>query len=137
MTTWSSAWLGDEGDLVTGEPNVEHGTGWHGTAQVVTADPAWPSCRQLRRGGPERGPAGARRCAARHRRGRTGVGTIHVNNQEHVEAYYAVPCMVAVLHPLNIRLPGDQVTFIANHAEDQVVIVDARCYRCSRRPSRG
>jgi len=46
------------------------------------------------------------------------------NNQEHLEAYLAVPSMGAVLHTLNIRLFPEQVTYIANHAEDQVVICD-------------
>jgi fatty-acyl-CoA synthase len=47
------------------------------------------------------------------------------NNQEHVEAYCAVPAMGAVLHTLNIRLAEEQIAYIANHAEDEVVIVDA------------
>jgi fatty-acyl-CoA synthase len=46
------------------------------------------------------------------------------NNQEHLEAYFAVPCMGAVLHTLNIRLAGEQIAFIANQAEDRVVLVD-------------
>ena len=53
------------------------------------------------------------------------VGTFMWNNQEHMEAYLAIPAMGAVLHTLNIRLFPDQVTYIANHAEDQVVIVDS------------
>jgi len=47
------------------------------------------------------------------------------NNSEHLEVYAAVPAMGAVVHPLNIRLSPSQVGFVANHAEDQVVIVDA------------
>ena len=46
------------------------------------------------------------------------------NNQEHLEAYLAVPSMGAVLHTLNIRLFPEQLVYIANHAEDRVVIVD-------------
>ena len=46
------------------------------------------------------------------------------NNAEHLEAYLAVPSMGAVLHTLNIRLFPEQLVYIANHAEDQVVIVD-------------
>jgi fatty-acyl-CoA synthase len=53
------------------------------------------------------------------------VGTFMWNNQEHMEAYLAVPSMGAVLHTLNIRLFPDQVAYIANHAEDRVVIVDS------------
>ena len=52
------------------------------------------------------------------------VATFQWNNVEHLEAYLAVPSMGAVLHTLNIRLFPDQLVYIANHAEDQVVIVD-------------
>jgi fatty-acyl-CoA synthase len=47
------------------------------------------------------------------------------NNAEHLEAYLAIPSMGAVLHTLNIRLAAADVGYIATHAEDQVVIVDA------------
>jgi len=53
------------------------------------------------------------------------VATFMWNNVEHLEAYAAVPSMGAVLHTLNIRLFPEQLTYIANHAEDHVVIVDA------------
>jgi fatty-acyl-CoA synthase len=52
------------------------------------------------------------------------VGTFMWNTQEHFESYFAVPCMGAVLHTVNIRLSDEQVAFVANDAEDQVVIVD-------------
>lgn len=53
------------------------------------------------------------------------VATYQWNNAEHVEAYFAIPAMGAILHTLNIRLPVEQVSFIARHAQDRVVIVDA------------
>ncbi|HVV74596.1 MAG TPA: fatty acid--CoA ligase [Mycobacteriales bacterium] len=52
------------------------------------------------------------------------VATFMWNNAEHLEAYLAVPSMGAVLHTLNIRLFPEQVVYIAQHAEDGVVIVD-------------
>ena len=52
------------------------------------------------------------------------VATFMWNNAEHLEAYLAVPSMGAVLHTLNIRLSADQLSYIATHAEDHVVIVD-------------
>ena len=52
------------------------------------------------------------------------VGTLCWNHQEHIEAYIAVPCMGAVLHTLNLRLPPAQLAQIINHAQDRVVIVD-------------
>jgi len=52
------------------------------------------------------------------------VATFQWNNAEHLEAYLAVPSMGAVLHTLNIRLSPEQLVYIADHAEDDVVIVD-------------
>jgi fatty-acyl-CoA synthase len=51
------------------------------------------------------------------------VATFAWNSQEHLELYMAAPCMGAVLHTLNIRLFPEQLTYIANHASDQVVFV--------------
>ena len=53
------------------------------------------------------------------------VGTLCWNSQEHLEAYFAVPCMGAVLHTLNLRLPAAQLAHIVNHAQDKVIVVDA------------
>jgi fatty-acyl-CoA synthase len=52
------------------------------------------------------------------------VATFAWNSQEHFEIYLGAPSMGAVLHTLNIRLAGEQLTYIANHAEDKVVFVD-------------
>jgi fatty-acyl-CoA synthase len=52
------------------------------------------------------------------------VGTFAWNDQEHLEAYLAVPSMGAVLHTLNIRLFPEQLSYVVNHAEDKVVIID-------------
>jgi len=53
------------------------------------------------------------------------VGTLCWNSFRHLELYFAIPCYGAVLHTLNLRLPSDQLAFIVNHAEDQVIFVDA------------
>jgi fatty-acyl-CoA synthase len=53
------------------------------------------------------------------------VGTFLWNNQEHLTAYLGVPSMGAVLHTLNIRLFPDQLAYVANHAEDRVIVADA------------
>lgn len=52
------------------------------------------------------------------------VGTFMWNNQRHMEAYLAVPCMGAVLHTLNIRLFPEQLVYVVNHAEDKVILID-------------
>jgi fatty-acyl-CoA synthase len=53
------------------------------------------------------------------------VGTFQWNHQEHMEAYFAVPCLGAVLHTLNIRLFPEQLSYVIDHAEDDVILVDA------------
>ena len=52
------------------------------------------------------------------------VGTFSWNHVQHVELYYAVPCTGRVLHTLNIRLFPQQIEYIANHANDEVIFVD-------------
>jgi fatty-acyl-CoA synthase len=52
------------------------------------------------------------------------VGTFCWNSQEHLESYFAIPCMGAVLHTLNLRLFPEQLTYIINHAEDRAIILD-------------
>lgn len=52
------------------------------------------------------------------------VATFAWNHHRHLEAYFAIPSMGAVLHTVNIRLPGDQVVYMLNHAEDKVLLVD-------------
>ena len=53
------------------------------------------------------------------------VATMCWNTQAHLEAYVAVPCMGAVLHTLNFRLPADHIVQIVNAAADRVILVDA------------
>jgi fatty-acyl-CoA synthase len=53
------------------------------------------------------------------------VATFAWNTFRHLEIYFAAPCSGRVLHTLNIRLFPDQVAYIANHAEDEVVFADA------------
>jgi fatty-acyl-CoA synthase len=53
------------------------------------------------------------------------VATFMWNNAEHLAAYMAIPSMGAVLHTLNIRLFPEQIVYVANEAEDQVVLLDA------------
>jgi fatty-acyl-CoA synthase len=102
---------------------LKHGTTVHGDSEVVTAT----ADGTRRRTYAELGPRTARLAHALRSLGITGdqrVATFMWNNAEHLEAYLAVPAMGAVLHTLNIRLFPEQLVYIANHAEDRVVIVD-------------
>jgi fatty-acyl-CoA synthase len=102
---------------------MRHGTTVHADAEVVTATADGVRTRSF-------GELGRRAAQLAHglrSLGITGdqrVATFQWNNVEHLEAYLAVPSMGAVLHTLNIRLFPEQLVYVANHAEDHVVIVD-------------
>src|ERR1700742_967561 len=102
---------------------VRHGCGVHGARTVTTAtDDGYrhTSYREL-------GQQVAQLANGLRRLGIDGdqrVATFMWNNAEHLAAYLAVPSMGAVLHTLNIRLFPEQIAFVADEAEDQVVIVD-------------
>jgi fatty-acyl-CoA synthase len=53
------------------------------------------------------------------------VGTFAWNTHHHLEAYWAVPMMGAVLHTVNFRLAPEDIAYIINHAEDSVLFVGA------------
>ncbi|MEU2442755.1 long-chain fatty acid--CoA ligase [Streptomyces althioticus] len=104
---------------------LTHGSSIHGTSQVITwtgeGDPQRRSYAEI----------GSRAAQLAHAlredlgvHGDERVATLMWNNAEHVEAYFAIPSMGAVLHTLNLRLPAEQLAWIVNHAADRVVIVN-------------
>ncbi len=52
------------------------------------------------------------------------VGTLLWNQPEHLELYFGVPSMGAVIHTLNPRLHRDELAFVASDAADKVIVVD-------------
>jgi fatty-acyl-CoA synthase len=52
------------------------------------------------------------------------VATLMWNHYAHLECYFGVPAAGGVLHPLNLRLHPDEISWIANHAQDRFLIVD-------------
>jgi len=55
----------------------------------------------------------------------SAVGSIAWNNHRHLEAYYAVSGSGMVMHTCNPRLHPQQLIYVINHAEDEVVLFDA------------
>ncbi len=53
------------------------------------------------------------------------VASFAWNTHRHLELYYAVPMIGAVLHTVNIRLFPDQVCWVFDHADDKLIFVDA------------
>jgi len=52
------------------------------------------------------------------------VASFAWNTARHLELYFAAPCSGRVLHTLNIRLFHEQLTYIVNHADDEIIFVD-------------
>jgi len=102
---------------------MRHGARVYGASECVT----WTGARGRRTPYAEVAGNAGRLAGALARLG-IGAGdpvaTFCWNNTEHLEAYFGVPAMGAVLHTLNIRLPGAQVAHIAGHAGDRIIIVD-------------
>jgi fatty-acyl-CoA synthase len=106
------------------------------TTLIERAERLTPSCPVVSR----RGDGAVQRttmgeCAQRARRlasGLAGIGirdgdrvaTLLWNQIEHLELYFAVPLMGAVIHTLNPRLHADDLSYIAADAEDRVLVVD-------------
>ncbi|WAC92706.1 long-chain fatty acid--CoA ligase [Mycobacterium sp. Aquia_213] len=102
---------------------MRHGCGVHGARTVATATGDGYRHTTYR----ELGQQAAQLANALRGLGVTGdqrVATFMWNNAEHLTAYLAAPSMGAVLHTLNIRLFPEQIAYVANEAEDQVVLVD-------------
>jgi fatty-acyl-CoA synthase len=102
---------------------LRHAVSVHGDRTVTTATGGGFRHATYRQVGAD----AARLAHALRRLGITGdqrVATFMWNNQEHLTVYLAAPSMGAVLHTLNIRLSPEQIAFVANEAEDQVVLVD-------------
>ena len=52
------------------------------------------------------------------------IGTLAWNGYRHLELYFGISGMGAVLHTINPRLFPEQIVYIANHAEDHYLFLD-------------
>ncbi len=52
------------------------------------------------------------------------IATLAWNGYRHLELYYGVSGMGAILHTINPRLFPEQIVYIAEHAEDKVIFLD-------------
>src|ERR1700761_3408473 len=104
---------------------MRYGTTVFGDKEVVTCTGEAPVRRRMYAALGERVARLANALRSLGVDGDQRVGTFMWNNAEHLEAYLAIPSMGAVLHTPNLLLSPDQVGYIATHAGDYAVIVDA------------
>jgi len=53
------------------------------------------------------------------------IGSFGWNTHRHLELHFAVPCLKAILHTINIRFSPDEVIYTVNHAGDKVIFLDS------------
>ena len=103
---------------------LTHAERHHGDQQVVSRRVEGDIHRQTYRELAARARCMANAVEALGVRSGDRVATLAWNGYRHMELYYAVSGSGAVLHTLNPRLHPDQVVWIADHAEDQVLFFD-------------
>ena len=96
----------------------EHATTTHARKHIVSRDGAGDRALHVRRVRPARRQARQRAAHAGRRPG-DRVASFAWNGHRHLELYYAVPMIGAVLHTVNIRLFPDQAAFVLDHAGDR------------------
>jgi fatty-acyl-CoA synthase len=103
---------------------LTHAERHHGEQEIVSRRVEGDLHRQTYRQLGQRARRMANALADRGIRFGDRVATLAWNGHRHMELYYAVSGSGAVLHTLNPRLHPDQVVWIADHAEDQVLFFD-------------
>ena len=103
---------------------LTHAERHHGEQQIVSRRVEGDLHRQTYRELGQRARRMANALAARGMQFGDRVATLAWNGYRHMELYYAVSGSGAVLHTLNPRLHPDQVVWIADHAEDQILFFD-------------
>jgi len=103
---------------------VDHAEREHGAGEIVSA---WADGRVSRTNWREVALDSRKMAQALERLGiRPGdrVATLAMNHAHHLIAWYGTTGMGGVLHTINPRLFQDQLDYIANHAEDRVLLYD-------------
>ena len=103
---------------------VDHAEREHGDREIVTA---WADGSTTRTSWREVARDARKMAQALERLGvrpQDRVATLAMNHAHHLIAWYGTCGMGGVLHTINPRLFDDQLDYIANHAEDRVLLYD-------------
>jgi 3-(methylthio)propionyl---CoA ligase len=105
---------------------IDHAALWHGDVEIVTQRTGLPDRRSTYRELRARSARLAHALLQRlHVAPGDRVATFAWNTQRHLELYYGVSGIGAVLHTINPRLFAPQIVYIVNHARDRFVFLDA------------
>ena len=103
---------------------LEHGTAQFGAQQIVSRETDGSLHRYTFTDLAARARQLANALQALGLKAGSTVGSIAWNNHRHLEAYYAVSGSGMVMHTCNPRLHPEQLAYIINHADDEVVLFD-------------
>ena len=103
---------------------IEHANTFHPDAQIVSRSCEGPIHRCTYRDICGRAKQLAQALITLGVKADERIATLAWNGYRHIELYYGVSGMGAVLHTINPRLFPEQITYIANHAEDQYIFFD-------------
>jgi 3-(methylthio)propionyl---CoA ligase len=104
---------------------LEHAARSHPHAEIVSYEPGVPAHRTSFPEVDRRARRLAKALTALNIRPGDRVGSLAWNNHRHLELFFGVSGMGAVLHTVNPRLFPEQVSYIVGHAEDQHLFFDA------------
>jgi fatty-acyl-CoA synthase len=103
---------------------IRHADHFHGDTEIVSRTVEGPIHRYTYRDAHRRARQLAQALSRLGVKPGDRIGTLAWNGYRHFEAFYGVSGMGAVLHTINPRLFPEQIVYIANHAEDRLVLFD-------------
>ena len=103
---------------------IDHAARVHGTREIVTRTTEGPIHRCTWQDVHGRAKRVAQALLRLGIRKGDRVATLAWNTYRHVECLYGISGIGAVAHTINPRLFRDQIVYIANHAEDRVLLFD-------------
>ena len=104
---------------------LDHAARWHGSTEILSRSVEGPMHRTDYAALSRRARALASACERRlGLRLGSVIATMAWNTWRHLEIWYGVMGMGAIVHTLNPRLFTEQLNYIINHAEDQWIFID-------------
>jgi len=103
---------------------IDYAADYHGDTEIVSRTIEGPIHRTDYRTMRKRAKQLANALTALGVRLGDRIATLAWNGYRHMECYYGVSCLGAVLHTINPRLFPEQIEYIANHAEDRFIFLD-------------
>jgi fatty-acyl-CoA synthase len=103
---------------------IRHADRHHGSTEIVSKTVEGSMHRYTYRDAHKRARQLAKALQALGVKMNDRVATLAWNGYRHFEIYYAVAGIGSIIHTINPRLFPDQITYIANHAEDSYIFFD-------------